>query len=299
MEQLAPQQFGTPTSPTPERMGRIRTSWYIAKGSWKLLMKDKEIMGFPILSFLCIAFTVGVFFLISRLIAPALQGMDRSIVTALSYAFYLALYVSVVFVAVFFQAALTSIVYARIHGEDKTFANGLESAFRKIKKLFLWAALAGTIGVLLRVARDKSKFLGRLIVGSLNVVWSVATYFIVPVLLFEEIGIKDSVVRSAETFKKAWGETAFIYVSSSLVFMLIALSGIPVVIGIMILLGEMLSGPIILALFASYIAFVLILIIIGAALEAIFKVVLYEYVNTGRITGEFAPGTLESAVRKV
>jgi len=69
-----------------------------------------------------------------------------------------------------------------------------------------WAAFAATVGFLLRVLQDKVGFLGKIAVGILGAAWSIATFFAVPVIAYEQLNPIDATKRSAQLVKERWGE---------------------------------------------------------------------------------------------
>jgi hypothetical protein len=72
----------------------------------------------------------------------------------------------------------------------------------------MWAVVAATVGIVLRAIQERAGFVGRIVVSFLGAAWSLATFFVVPVLVLEEQSIGDSFSRSCSVFKRTWGETA-------------------------------------------------------------------------------------------
>ncbi|MEJ0102385.1 MAG: DUF6159 family protein [Bacteroidota bacterium] len=53
----------------------------------------------------------------------------------------------------------------------------------------------------------KFRALGKIIVGIIGIVWSVATFFVVPVMAYEKLGPIDAFKRSSQLMKQKWGES--------------------------------------------------------------------------------------------
>src|SRR6202011_2079960 len=70
-----------------------------------------------------------------------------------------------------------------------------------------WAIFAATVGTILRAIQDKVGALGKIITGLIGIVWSIATFFVVPVIAYENLGPIDAFKRSAEIMKEKWGES--------------------------------------------------------------------------------------------
>jgi hypothetical protein len=95
----------------------------------------------------------------------------------------------------------------RLSGGDPTMRDGLRIAVQHFGKIAGWAFIAATVGVILDTLKNGSnKLIGRLIAGGLGLAWTLITYLIVPIIILEDRTIYDSMERSAELFRKRWGE---------------------------------------------------------------------------------------------
>ena len=66
--------------------------------------------------------------------------------------------------------------------------------------------MAASVNVVLSSLRDRNNKLLSIVAAGLSLAWSLITYLIVPVLLFEDRGVFDSLHRSQELFRSHWGE---------------------------------------------------------------------------------------------
>jgi hypothetical protein len=183
-------------------MGRIGRSFQLVGQSYRILMQDKELMVLPAISgvvmlaaLAAIAFGFG--------ISTSEFGRNR----AALYLPLFVLYVLTYAISIFFQAAVVAGATERMAGGDPTVGSALTAAWRRAGAILMWAVVAATVGVALRVIRDRAGFVGRIVVGFLGIAWALATFFVVPVLVLEERSIKDSFTRSAGVFRETWGET--------------------------------------------------------------------------------------------
>ncbi len=83
---------------------------------------------------------------------------------------------------------------------------GLDFSFSRIGAIFSWALFAGTVGALLKILQENLGSLGKIITGLIGLVWSVATFFVVPVIAYENAGPVEAFKRSALLMKEKWGE---------------------------------------------------------------------------------------------
>src|SRR5207302_2509142 len=114
-----------------------------------------------------------------------------------------------------------------------------------------WALLAATVGIILRIVEGRLSWLGRLIVRLVGAAWSLAAYFVVPVLAFEDLGPVDALKRSAHLFRENWGENLTGGFSFGYICGLLALPGVIlwfVAAGVLGAAGMFLGGVLVVAL---------------------------------------------------
>lgn len=297
------QQMSQPTpvmAPTPQRIGKFKASLMIAKASWNLLVQDKEMLWFPILSLLAslAVFVVGmVIFFFSVLggdIAAVEQMSESQSVSPVSYAGLFLVYFVSYFITIFFQTGIVAIVNGRINGQDLSFSDGLRVASDHIGKIAAWSAFSATVGVILRAISDRSAWLGKLVAGLLGAVWSIATFFIVPVLIFEKGSVMDSLRSSGDTVKKMWGEAIIVNVGAGFVFMMLAFGGVFLFIA-SLFTG---NGTLILWSVLALILYFFVLALISSTLDVIFRVVLYQYAKQGVVPEGISPEVLQMVFKR-
>lgn len=117
-------------------------------------------------------------------------------------------YFASTFLALFFNAALLLSARDALNGRPTSFRAGLEAAWERRRDLFWWALFSATVATLIDAARQKADgFLARRLLGGLSLAWKLATFLAVPVLVVEGGDPKTVVLRSAELFKRTWGES--------------------------------------------------------------------------------------------
>ncbi len=109
----------------------------------------------------------------------------------------------------------------------------------------------------------------------------------VPVLVFEDLSVFDSIKRSAEIFRRQWGEQVVSGFSFGLLFFLLALPGI------LLGLAGMTVHP--LAGIAVAVVYFLVLAAVASAVKGIFMVALYRYATQGEVPTGFSPDMVQNA----
>ena len=188
-------------------MDRFSNGWTIAKNSFKVLKENKQLIIFPILSGASILLIMGSFF--TALLANSDWDPDNLEISSAGYylilfCFYLVNY----FVVVFFNMALIHCTRLYFKGEEEvTVRKGLLFSMSRLGAIFSWAFFAATIGLLLKTIQENSGLIGKIITGLLGVVWSVATFFVVPVIAYENAGPLEAFKKSSQMMKEKWGES--------------------------------------------------------------------------------------------
>lgn len=130
--------------------------------------------------------------------------------------FYLVTYT----IIIFFNVALTYCSNEVLKGGEVHVKEGLRFALSRIEVVLSWAAMAATVGAIFRFLEEKLGFVGAIIAGIVGVVWSIATYFVVPVLAFEDVTPGKALKRSAEVIREKWGESLGVNFSFGLFYLL-------------------------------------------------------------------------------
>lgn len=267
---------------------RISRSSELVKMSWRILMEDKKLLAFPIMSGVVTLIVIATFILPLIFSAGALSLATNSVGgIILLFLFYL---VSS-FVVIFFNVGLISCVHAQMQGNTMTIREGLSAAGTHLGSILAWAIIAATVGVILRLIEDRAGTLGQIAAGLVGGVWSLVTIFVVPVLVFEEKGVFDAINGSLDLFKKTWGESAVGSLSIGLVFVAIGIVGFLLVLATLMLNNIL----VIYAAVSLFIVLVAILAILASAMQGIFVVALYIYAKTGQVPASFNRELVEGA----
>ena len=270
-------------------MNTFGRSFRLVKESYSVLKKDKELMLFPIISGVA-----GIILLASFLImmfSASLFGDAGNLVGYLiTFLYYLLSY----FIIIFFNTGLIACANIRLNGGDPKFKDGIDIALKNIGKIFAWALISATIGMILRWLSEKSGFIGRIIIGLIGMAWSLLTFFVLPVMILEKASVTDSIKKSGALFKKTWGENVVGQFSMGLVFFLLALLGI-IPLGIAVLSAMSGSLPIMVVFIGITFLYWLVLGILNASLNGIFLAALYNYASKGTVVSGFSEESIKGA----
>lgn len=267
--------------------GTFGRSVALIRTSLSVLKQDRELLIFPILSaiatlVLIISFIVPIF--VSGLLTQVTSSWVFQVVL-------LAVFYYITFsVAIFFNTGLIACADIRLKGGDPTVRDGLSAAWANLGRVLSWAAVAATVGLVLRLAADRSNTLGRIAIAIVGGVWSLATLFVIPAMIFEQKGVFDAIGESWRLFKGTWGENV------------IGNGGL----GLLMLPGLLLFVLAFLSIFAGNVYLtvgLLIAAVIGTAvlgvlygsLHGIFVAALYRYAKDGTVSPGFGDDLVRNA----
>lgn len=287
--------------PPARKRGKLSASYALTRQSFHLLRQDKEILAFPVLSAVTSLLIIGSLGLLIWPMATMermesiqnLEGEQAQQMQSVLYGIVFLTYLVNAFVITFFQAGLTAIVHGRLQGKDLSFMDGMRVAAKHVRKIALWALISATAGVALRIIADRGKLAGMIAASFLGAAWTVITLFIVPTLILEEGTVQDAIHRSAETFKKVWGETLLVQFSVGFFLGMIALAALAAT--LLLLFTQNLT--VIIAGGVLLLAFYVALAIVSSSLEAIVRVALYVYAKTGTVPPGFTPELLTGSIK--
>jgi hypothetical protein len=249
------------------------------KASANVLRLDKELMVFPLMSGIATVLVAASFIAPIFMIGPEIFGDGENpsyVAYVFGFLFYLVQY-SVIF---FFNAALVGAALIRLDGGDPTVSDGLAIASKRMGAILGYAAIAATVGMVLRFIAERAGFLGRIITGLIGLAWTLTTYLTVPILVTKDIGPIDAVKESVAIFKRTWGEQVIgnFGMSWAVTLMGIAWTCLGfVMIFLTSAMGPFVVGPVVAIMVLGYI----FLALFASALNGIYTAALYRYAITG------------------
>jgi hypothetical protein len=271
---------------------RAANGWQLAQQSWRVLKLDKELLVFPFLSGIACMMVMASFAIplwLTGFVDAAMEeragdaGQFHQILgVVVLFAYYFVNY----FVIIFFNSALIACAIIRFKGGNPNLRDGFSAATSLLPQIAGWAAVAATVGVVLKVIESRSERVGEIIAGLLGMAWSAVTYFVVPIIVVERVGPITAAKRSFSILKKTWGEALVANFGIGIVVFLASLVGfIPFILGIVLLSSG--NVPFGIAGIAIGVVILLTVSLISSALNSIIIGALYLYASEGTVPREF------------
>ncbi|MGI9196175.1 MAG: DUF6159 family protein [Candidatus Nanopelagicales bacterium] len=267
----------------------------LTRQSWKVLRENRYLMGYPALGVVAsvIPFVVvvaGVFF-----IATDLNWVGWALVI-------IGLYL-VTLVMSLFQAGLVVSAATEMQGGDSSIGHGLGTAFGRLGRIARWAFVNAVVSALIGALRGNndgglvSVIFRNVLAATAGVMWQLITFFVMPAMMLDDLGMIDAIKKSAATFKARWGTQLSGGVRiGGLIGLLAILPGILAVVG-----GALLTtaGAWSIGIPLAVIGLVVVLVagLVLSAMRGVFSVALYDYATKGVVQGGFTEEQLAGAVR--
>ena len=261
---------------------RLSNSWELLKASARVLMADKELVVFPIIStigvlLVTLTFALPMFF--SNLFDNVfLGGRVEALGFVVAFLFYVVQY-TVIFFA---NTALVGAALIRLRGGDPTVSDGFRIAASRMGPIIGYALIAATVGMILRAISKRSSGIGRLLVSLVGFAWNVATYLVVPVLAVENVGPLEAIKRSSDLLRRTWGEQIAGNLGMGGIFFLFYLAIVVVLAPVVILAINAQSIALIIGVVVVFILAISIVGLIQSTLEGIYSAAVYQYATTGQ-----------------
>lgn len=264
------------------------------KESFVLVTKDKDLIKPSIYSIF-----FGIFFTVIAGISIYLSSgtMPQELVYILSFLVLMGEY----YISYFFTGMTAFLVYDYFKDGDATMSEAWAAAKKNALTLFYLSIVSAIVRVvtgILRGKRDRGRGvsggLADMVLGFIERVWTVATYFIIPAIVIENRDLKGAVGRATEIMQKhllpiGVGEIAVGLVTGLLTFIGFIIA---------IILGFLIFGTlnsVIGALIAIAVAAIIIVLVIALSMYVMtaYHTCLFLWARNVEVAGTGAPGTVK------
>ena len=260
--------------------GRFLTGLRLAKGSLAVLADHPRLLLFPLVGGFAGAVYVGA-------LLGGTFGLLEPERDAVVYGVLFLVYAGSTFVASFFTAGLMHATHDAFRGQSPSVRRSLGVAWGNVGTLLVWSLIAAIAGVIIRAIEESSDIGGRVVALLFSVAWAVLTYFVVPVVVFEDVSVRGAFSRSGSLVRSVWGESLGAEAGVSIVSFLLTAVGVLVAVALFLLLPtETTAGLAVVAVGGG--TAILLALLVGYALTGIAKTALYVYGADGETPRYFS-----------
>lgn len=191
--------------------GSISNTIDLMKSCIRVLKKDKELLLFPILAAIFVILFVWIIFTFVGLDISALTSNDNQ-TEEIPIVPLLILVFGANFIVVFFNSALVSAALDRLRGGDPNVRSGLSHASKHIHHIFIWSIIVTIMALIFAAIRASGRNRGAvgqimtsIFASLLQAGWAMMTFFVIPIIVSENLSPFAAIKRSSGLFKQTWG----------------------------------------------------------------------------------------------
>jgi hypothetical protein len=248
------------------------------RASFRVLRQNKQLIVFPAVALPTEAVLLAGFVALdvasTHSFSAAAQhfGVGQYILLALAY-------LVLTTVSTYFNVALFIATATAMRGERPDVRSALREATRRLPTILAWSALASTISLLLQVIERRIPIANLF----LSISWGCLSFLMLPVMVYEGVGIRRAARRSTELFRTVWREEV---VGSLRLGGITLLLAIPAAVVLFFGLAAGTESSIILAACICALWFGLCALVMSC-LTSVFRVAVYQYATTQTTPPQF------------
>jgi hypothetical protein len=265
-------------------MGRIQRGFKLAGVSWRVLVAEPAIFGVLLAGLVgMVVASAGLFGAVFHRLPNAADFRFPNYLITLPV-----LWLGTI-VSSYCNVVVAVMADRRLRGTDATVSEAMSVANARLGRILGWTVVSIGVGLILRVIAERFRLGGVIASRLFGIAWGLATTFVIPIVALEDLGVRDSIRRSASTFKAKWGESVVAQGTVGLAVLLVALPASLVAVALLAA-----SVPV------GIVAIVIVvgsMMVVSGALDAVVDVALYRYAVDGEVLGAFTRADLDSSYR--
>jgi hypothetical protein len=184
-------------------MQSLSRGWSFLTEAWKMVLADKDLIK-PSIYALIVGFMVTLVFLVPIAIAALVlgtQGMLARIILGLLGAVLVFAQYAVTYL---FSAMTIQLIYGYLSEGDGRMDKAWEIVRRDWLDILSLAAASTLVTIVKNAVRGNGRsrnLLGEAVAGLINTVWTEATYIVLPIMVIEDVNLKDGLKRATYIVK--------------------------------------------------------------------------------------------------
>ena len=262
---------------------RIRRGWQVTKLGIKVVRADPELMVYMFFSAM---FSIGAFVVLMTstgglgyFIGGGEEGFEQG-----AYVGSFLSYMAVAIITVFWNAAIIASAHYRLTtGDNPSFSYGIRQAMKCLPQIFIWGLISGTVGLIIQALEGMkhsdnpaAAAVGWILSLIVQVAWWITTFFVVPMIVIDNLGVRESMSKSPELFGNTWGEDIVSSAGTGIINFLVCLTIVLICLPLFAL-GEIGIGFGLLLMFSG----IALSVLFFTACEAVNRASLFYFAKTG------------------
>ena len=273
-------------------MNSFSRSFELLKITLSVMKQDKELILFPLVG--------GIFSIlfVVAMVVPSFFYLQTN--NLLNILILFSVYFGLSFIATFFNVCVVYTVKKRFDGGNATFFESIQFALTRLSSIVGWALIAASVGLILRLIDHLAERLGdvgelivKIITSLLGAVWSITTVFVIPGMVYHDIGPVDAFKQSITKLKGTWGENLIRFYGLGIAQFVFIVLGI--LLGVALVAFPSPSTTITLGLFFLLVIYFILVILFFSLLNSIYSTALYYFAEKGTIPTGFNEEVLRNS----
>lgn len=172
----------------------------LLRASFSVLRADPELLVFPAVA-MALTLVLGA---LSFALSISHSGESHNAKDVIFFASLVSAY-PITFVSLYCGVALAAVLAGRLDGKPLTAHDGWMAARERVGIIAAWTLMVCTVGAVLRLIERYVPLGAKILVAIVDLSWTLATIFAVPVLAYENLGPTETLRRSSRIFRQRWG----------------------------------------------------------------------------------------------
>ncbi len=257
----------------------------LVKASWAALKQDKSLVSLPVVGG-AISLLAMIPIVIGFVVVPE-GGEWIYVVLAIISAMILAI------IATFFAVALAAGAHERMNGGNPSVKSAMAQAWKHKKAVVGWALLSATVGLVLNALKEKFKTAGNIASTLGGMAFSIASFFVIPIIASENLGPWPALKKSVATFRDKWSSTARVQLRLAVYVLGLIIAAIVAVVVVVVLANVNSALAVVVGIVLGVAIFYVALVL--GAISSYSRVALYRY-SSGMPTPGIDEGAIIAAI---
>jgi hypothetical protein len=182
----------------------LQTSWELTKNSWHFFKQHKRLMAFPIVSGVAyILFFPLAVYLGLHWFSPHQHELNTSQMLPL-IAFAVLILTVASFIATFFSAAAIYYILEHMQLRSTSVKAAMKFAASRWWRVLQWAVINLFVTQVVAALERNHSAARNFILNMCGVAWQLATFFVIPFMIIDNIGPVAALKKSGKMFKNRW-----------------------------------------------------------------------------------------------
>lgn len=251
------------------------------KASWAALKQDQSLVSLPVVGG-AISLLAMIPIVVGFVLVPD-GGEWIYVVLGIVGALILGI------ISTFFAVSLAAGAHERMNGGNPSVKSAMAQAWKHKKAVVGWALLSVTVGLVLNALKEKFKTAGNIASTLGGMAFSIASFFVIPIIASENLGPWPALKKSVATFRDKWSSTARVQLRLALYVLGLIAAAVVAVIVVVVLANVNSVLAVVVGIVLGVAIFYAALVL--GAISSYSRVALYRY-SSGMPT----PGIDESAI---